>query len=237
MDLGLRDRVALVVGGSGYIGRAVAATLHREGAQLVIAGRDPERLAAARASIGDEVDTIVVDTGDVATIDEAIAQILATHGRLDIVVNSAAPAAQTLDPALDRDPAQLLSAIDTKAIGALRVAEAALPHLLERGFGRIISIGGQLSRRTTSATASVRNTVLEVLSKSLADSVAGSGVTINVVQPARVSDTPSPEVKLAQGGDTSPTQIADVIAFLASEQAAGISGEMVAVGHRLLGVR
>jgi NAD(P)-dependent dehydrogenase (short-subunit alcohol dehydrogenase family) len=82
----------------------------------------------------------------------------------------------------------------------------------------------------------VRNTALIIAAKNLADAVAGSGVTVNTVNPGTVSDIPATEVERGRGGESSPEQIADLVAFLVSPRAAGLSGESIAVGRRVRGV-
>ena len=222
MDLGLQGHVALVIGGAGYIGSAVVGRLRAEGATALSAGRRS----------GD----VRVDAADDASLASAVESVVAEHGRLDVVVVTAAPAAQTLDPALANDPAAVLTAIDGKAMTFLRAANAALPHMRDAGYGRIIGISGQNALLTGDLRASIRNAALILAAENLADAYAGSGVTINVVNPARVKDEPAPDVEPGRGGDSSPTQIADLIAFLASPLAAAVSGESIAIGHRVCGV-
>jgi NAD(P)-dependent dehydrogenase (short-subunit alcohol dehydrogenase family) len=239
MDLGLQDRVALVVGGTGYIGTAIAARLLAEGASVVLGGRDRARLDAAIAALGAEgrVAGVVIDTTDDAAVRSAVAEAAAIHDRLDVLVTTAAPPAQTLDRAHDDDPAQIIRAIDEKAMGALRCANAALPFLRAGGFGRIVTISGQNADLTGSMTGASRNAAVRIWSKTLADRTAGTGITVNVVDPGGVVDDPSGEPALAQAGLSSPEQIAALVAFLASVPGAAVSGESIAVGHRVLGVQ
>lgn len=224
MDLELTDRVALVVGGHGYIGQAVADRLRREGATVVVASR----------SADDTDDSVFVDTSDQASVDAAVARVVDRHGRIDVLVVTAAPSAGTLDPAKKSDPDQVLGAIDGKAIGFLRVANAVLPLQRDAGFGRVVVVSGQNAYLSGNITASLRNTAVSVIAKNLADEVAGSGVTVNVVNPGTVTDTPSDAVQRGAGGESSPQQIADLVAFLASPLNA-VSGESVSIAHRVLG--
>lgn len=235
MDTGIAGRVALVVGGAGYIGREVARQLEAEGATVVIAGRSAEHLAEAAS--GTAAHTAVIDTRDEASVRSVVDAVVAEHGRLDILVNTAAPSARTLDPAKDRDPAQILDAIDGKAMGYLRCATAAIPHMDAAGFGRIVNIVGQNANVTGSVTGSVRNAAAVIVAKNLADALAGSGVTVNTVNPGMVTDTPSAAVETAKPGDSTRQQVAAAVVFLASVPAGGISGETIALGHRLRGVQ
>ena len=110
MDLGLQNRVALVVGGTGRIGAATARQLVAEGATVVIAARNAEKLAALATELG--VDSVVLDAADDASVTSAIDEVLARHGRIDVAVLTAAPPVSTLDPARDLEAAHLLEAID-----------------------------------------------------------------------------------------------------------------------------
>jgi NAD(P)-dependent dehydrogenase (short-subunit alcohol dehydrogenase family) len=224
MDLQLSERVALVVGGKGYIGRAVAERLRTEGATVVVASR----------SAGDDDDSVAIDTASQASVDAGIASVLERHGRIDVLVVTAAPSAQTLDPARKSDPEQVAEAIDGKALGFLRVANAVLPHQREAGFGRVVVVSGQNAYIAGNITASLRNTATNVIAKNLADECAGSGVAVNVVNPGTVADEPSSEVQRGAGGESSPQQIADLVAFLSSPLSA-LSGESISIAHRMLG--
>ncbi|WP_400999216.1 SDR family oxidoreductase [Agromyces sp. GXQ0307] len=222
MDLQLTGRVVLVVGGGGFIGSAIARRARDEGATVVVASRNPS-------------DGIVLDAGDEASVNAAIAQVIDRHGRLDAVVVTAAPPAHTLDPARSGDPAQVAEAIDAKALAFLRVANASIPVMAEAGFGRVVGVSGQNAFLTGNITGSVRNAALNIIAKNLADAAAGSGVTVNTVNPGLVRSEPSVDVEPGRGGESSPTQIADLVAFLISPLSA-LSGESIAVGHRIRGV-
>lgn len=223
MDLGLESRTVLVAGGRGYVGAAVVRRLRAEGAQVVVASRDPGPGG------------VPLDLRDQDSVDAAVHRVLAEHGRLDGLVVSAAPSARTLDPARHADPAQVLQAVDAKALGFLRLAGAVLPSMRAAGFGRVVGISGQNAYLTGNATGAVRNAALIVLAKNLADDLAGSGVTVNTVNPGPVTDDPSPQVAAGGPGESSPAQIADLVAFLVSPLAGAVSGEAIAVGHRVRG--
>lgn len=223
MDLQLTGRVVLVVGGTGVIGGAVVDRLRAEGAVAVVASRS--------GSGG-----FVLDARDDASVSAGIATLLEEHGRLDGVVVAAAPRAQTLDPARNSDPRQVLEAVDAKVLGFLRVANAALAVMTESGYGRIIGVSGQNAFLTGNVTGAVRNAALIITAKNLADSVAGTGVTVNTVSPGVVREDAAAEVEIGQAGRARPSDVAALIAFLVSPIAGAISGESIAVGHRVRGV-
>lgn len=222
MDLELNDRVILVVGGTGLLGSAIVERLRADGATAVAASRHP-------------VNGIEMDARDDPSVRAGVDQVLAAHGRIDGLVVTAAPSAQTLNPDLNSDPAQAIEAVDAKAMAFLRVANAVIPAMADAGFGRIVGISGQNAFQTGNITGSVRNAAFLVVAKNLADQLAGSGVTVNAISPGLVVDEPASEVTLGRSGQCSPAQVADLTAFLVSPRTATISGENIAVGHRLRG--
>jgi NAD(P)-dependent dehydrogenase (short-subunit alcohol dehydrogenase family) len=222
MDLQLNDRVVLVVGGTGLVGSAIARRAREEGPTIVVASR--------RGGEG-----IVMDARNDESVTAGVAQVVKEHGRLDAVVVAAAPSALTLDPALNSDPAQVAEGVDSKALSFLRVANAVIPAMRAAGFGRIVGISGQNALITGNITGSIRNAALIIASKNLADELAGTGVAVNTVNPGTVSDTPATDVEQGRPGQSSPTQIADLVTFLISPISA-VSGESIAIGHRLRGV-
>lgn len=222
MDLQLAARVVLVIGGTGLIGRSVVQRLGAEGATVV---------SASRSGTGG----LAMDIRDGASVAAGVSTVLAEHGRLDGLVVAAAPSAQTLDPARNSDPAQVLEAIDAKALGFLRVANAALEVMSTAGFGRVVGVSGQNALLTGNVTGSVRNAALIIAAKNLADSVAGTGITVNTVSPGVVSEERSAAMGAGAAGQARPSDIADLVAYLVSPLAAAISGESIAVGHRARG--
>jgi NAD(P)-dependent dehydrogenase (short-subunit alcohol dehydrogenase family) len=223
MDLELEGRVILVVGGHGLIGRAVVQRLRTEGAVAIPASR--------HAPHG-----VVVDASSDQSVSRGLAAVEAEHGPLDGLVVTAAPSARTLDPTRNADPAQVLRAVDEKAMTFLRTANFALPGMVARGFGRVIGVSGQNAFMTGNIAGSVRNAALIVAAKNLADSTAGTGVTVNSVSPSMVSESPPSEVENGLSGGCRPSDVADLIAFLLSPRAGAVSGESIAVGHRVRGV-
>ena len=98
----------------------------------------------------------------------------------------------------------------------------------------MVVISGQNAYLAGNITTSLRNAATSIIAKNLADQVVGSGVTVNVVNPGTVTDDPSAEVRPGAGGESSPRQIADLVAFLASPRSV-VSGESVSIAHRVLG--
>jgi NAD(P)-dependent dehydrogenase (short-subunit alcohol dehydrogenase family) len=221
MDLQLKDHVVLVVGGTGLIGRAIAEQLRGEGAVVVTAARG----AGADLSM---------DAADEASIGAALTSLLTEHGRLDALVVTAAPSAQTLDASRNSDPEQVVDAFDAKSMTFLRLANAVAPAMREAGYGRIVGVSGQNAFVTGNITGSIRNAALIIAAKNIADELAGTGVTVNTVNPGTVSNEPRTEVEAGRPGQSSPRQIADLVTFLVSPRSS-TSGESIATGHRVRG--
>jgi len=222
MELQLRDRVILVVGGHGLVGSAIVEQLTSEGAIVIPASRS--------TTTG-----IVLDAADDESVDAAMAEVLGRHGRLDGLVVAAAPSARTLDPSKNSQPQQVRDAVDGKALTFLRVANAALGPMRERGYGRIVGISGQNAFVTGNIAGSVRNAALIIAAKHLADEASGTGVTVNVVNPGIVAEKPSVDVPVGSSGQSTPDDTARLVTFLLSPLNGSVSGESIAVGHRTRG--
>jgi NAD(P)-dependent dehydrogenase (short-subunit alcohol dehydrogenase family) len=194
-------------------------------------------VSASRSGSAHENSTVTpltLDASDETSIAAGLRNVLDSHGRLDAVVVTAAPSAQTLDQSRKSDPDQVAEAMADKSLVFLRIANAAIPIMKNAGFGRIVAINGQNAYLTGNITNAVRNAALIVIAKNLADELAGTGVLVNTVNPGLVTETPKAEVALARGGESTPQQIADLVAFLSSPLSA-VSGESIAIGHRALG--
>jgi NAD(P)-dependent dehydrogenase (short-subunit alcohol dehydrogenase family) len=222
VDLHLQNRIVLVIGGHGLIGSAIVRQLRAEGATVVPASRNAR-------------DGLIVDSADNESVQGGIADVLRSHGRLDGLVVAAAPSARTLDQSMNVDPEQVQQAFEAKALTFLRAANAALPIMQEQRYGRIIGISGQNAFLTGNIAGSVRNAAVIVTAKNLADSLAGTGVTVNTVSPGRVVETASP-VERGMAGECRPDDVANLVAFLLSPLSEAISGESIAVGHRVKGI-
>ncbi|HZD18304.1 MAG TPA: SDR family oxidoreductase [Actinomycetota bacterium] len=256
MDLGIDGRRALVTGGSRGIGRAIARALAAEGARVAICARTREPLEAAAASIasetGAEVRAIVADVRDRAAVESLVRDAAERFGGLEIVVNSAARVSGAAVPEdLERVAEEtVLGDFEEKVLGSLRTTRAALPHLRRAGWGRIVNVSGLTARVAGSVSAGARNAALVHLTRTMSVALGRDGITANAVYPA-LTVTESLEDRLAARAEREGTtrdrlladlskhsaigrlvtagEIADVVTFLASERAAGITGEAIAV--------
>ena len=257
MDFFLEGKRALVTGGSKGIGRAIARQLALEGVDVVIAARDAAALDEAASAIGAEsgrkVVGLTVDTHDDASVAALIAGTVEALGGLDILVNAAAmPGGQTPPPKLAEVTSQLFwDDVDVKVMGYLRTAREAAPHMIARGWGRIINVSGLAARQTGSIIGSVRNVAVAALTKNLADELGPKGINVTVVHPGLTrTEKTAPRVAAlaANSGVTAEeterrlaanitigrivdaAEVADVVAFLASPRSVSINGDAIACG-------
>jgi NAD(P)-dependent dehydrogenase (short-subunit alcohol dehydrogenase family) len=254
VDLELRDRTALVTGGSRGIGRATARQLAREGARVAIVARGAEGVRRAvaeleRESDGGTVLGFTADMGVAGDVARACREAAEALGTVEILVNNAATAGGRT-PALRWDAVtadDLGAEMDVKVLGYLRAAQALAPGMVERGWGRIINVGGGAAWRTGNAVGSIRNAAVAVLSKNLADALGPKGVGVVCVHPGlvrtvRSEDAATPEEAEAARrieeavpkGNTlrrmlDAEHVADVLTFLASPRSMALHGEIIGV--------
>lgn len=257
MDLGLKDKVAVITGGNRGIGKAVAWQLAREGADVAIAARAMDVANAAAAEIakatGRKVRAYKVDTGDDASVRDMVAAVAADFGRIDILVNNAAqPGGQKKPPALAEVTSEAFFAdMNVKVMGYLRCAREVVPHMRKQGAGRIINISGLAARSTGNIIGSVRNIGVAALSKNLADELAPHGITVNCVHPkltltekvaeivernAQAQGISSEEANRRMAASSltgrliTAEEVADVVVFLASPRSIAVNGDSITTG-------
>jgi len=257
VDLQLDGRRALVTGGSRGIGKAAAAALLAEGAEVAIAARNLGRLNEAAADLGAAagrpVPAFGVDTADDASVRRLAAAAQDRLGGVDILVNCAArPAGQAPPlsfPEITGDA--FWSDVNVKVMGYLRCAQAVAPGMVEAGWGRIISVSGLAALSTGSIIGSIRNVAVSAMTKNLADELGPSGINVNAVHPGLTRTEATPGVLAAQAAAAGvepaeierrmadrnltrtlidASQVAAVIAFLASPLSVSINGESIPCG-------
>jgi NAD(P)-dependent dehydrogenase (short-subunit alcohol dehydrogenase family) len=256
VDLQLTDKRAIVTGGSRGIGKAIARALATEGCDLVVAARGAGALAESAgelaAATGRTVTPIAVDTGDDDSVRALVSGAIQAMGGVDILVNAAAkPSGQSAPPKLADVTAELFwDDMNVKVLGYLRCAQAVAPGMIEQGWGRIINISGLGARATGAVIGSMRNVAVAAMAKNLADELGRHGITVTVVHPGltRTEATPGVVERLAAARGISTeeaerslvvnsigrlvdaTEVADVVAFLASPRAGSITGDAIACG-------
>lgn len=247
MDLQLKGRRAVVTGGSRGIGFAVGRALAQEGAAVALVARSAayveEQAAVLRAETGADVIGVAADTGTDASVADMARTVRDRLGGVDILVNNAA----ITNPGVIAED-DLESEINVKVRGYLRCVRAFAPEMTERGWGRIVNIGGLGARQTGSVVGSVRNIAVSAMTKNLADELGPSGVNVVVVHPGptrtrtftdnvgrRAEATGADAADLERqwaapvsiGRIVEPHEVAAVVAFLASPLSVALNGDPV----------
>ena len=249
MDLGLRDRVALVGGSSRGLGKACALALAEDGARVAMCARNEREVQAAAEQIsartGAETLAIAADLSTADGVEDVVARTVARWDGLDVLIaNSGGPA-----PGLfgDLDDDAWRQGFEVVTLSFVRFVRAALPHMRERKWGRIVAIQSSSVKEPVpylDLSNGIRPGVAGLV-KALMPDLAGDGITINLVLPgmfltSRINPAlkdepdhldPALEAELAPLAQTvplgrlgHPRELAALVAFLASERASYITG-------------
>ena len=208
MDMGLKDKLALVAGGSRGIGKAIALDLAREGADVAIAARGAEALERTAAEIeeraGRRAIPLAFDAASAEQTARMVDEAAERLGGLHILVNSASHpggSASAVGPVETVDEDALLADFDVKYVGALRCAKAAIPHLKAQGWGRIVNISGTNARRAGNLSGGARNASMVHMTKTLALQLGQFGITVNCVHPGTTRTERTPGMLAARGAE------------------------------------
>lgn len=185
----LENQVALITGGSRGIGYAVAQAYLREGAKVVICGRDEVQLNKAAADLAPlgEMMTVHCDVSDFDQVDAMVAQIIARFRRIDILINNAG-ISMTFGRVGDIDPKRWTYVIAVNLVGTFNCCHAVIPHMLRQKKGKIFNLKGYgadfPSPRVTAYGAT--KAALVAFTRSLAREYKGTGITANIFSPGMV---------------------------------------------------
>jgi len=247
MDLGLKDRVAIVTGGTQGIGRASALRLAAEGARVAIVARDAGRLERTLAELqtaGGAAQAVQADVSRAADCERVIAEVLERFGGIDILVNNAGTSATGEFEAVS--DALWQADFDLKLFAAIRLARLAIPHMKRAGGGRIINITniGAKQPRARSTPTTVTRAAGLALTKALSKEYAPDGILVNTIciglvragQHERRAAQRGVDVETlyAEMGKDIPLgrvgqaeEVANVVTFLASAAASYVTGTSI----------
>jgi len=242
MTTRLEGKVVLVTGASRGIGRVIAETLAAAGATVVLGARDATRLDDAVREIearGGRAEAIALNVADKASVEAAMSGLLARHGRLDVLVNNAGI---TRDNLLLRMKAEEWSEVlATNLTGAFFCTQLALKPMLKQRSGRIVNVTSVvgLTGNAGQANYAASKAGLVGLTKSVAREVASRGITVNAVAPGfietdmtaamteKAREAVLSAIPLGRVGEA--RDVAAAVAFLASDDAGYVTGQVLAV--------
>lgn len=247
----MNDRVAFITGGGSGIGAATAKLLAQRGAKVIISGRTKEELDAVVAEIKDEGGEALAVTADISEVDDvknAYAQIIEKYGRLDIVFANAGVNG-TWAPIDELEPDEFRKTVDINLNGTFFTIKYAVPHLREHGGSVVVtsSVNGTRNFVNSGATAYSSTKAAQVaMTKMLALELAKDRIRVNVICPGMIDtqidentsrenlerasepvEYPAGKIPLTDGEPGSSAQVAQLVAFLASDASSHITGTEV----------
>lgn len=240
MENSFKGRTALITGGSDGIGKATALRLAKKGAHVVICARRAEKLEQARTEIekaGGTVETISLDVSDVTTFEAVIKDVVAKHGRLDMLVNNAASTHYAPISELTYDHWRKDFAVNADAVFV--GTKAAMAEMAKTGGGSIVNVSSSCGIRAAHnmSAYSASKAALTHFSACAAIEGAQSNIRVNVVVPGQVDTQATKEfarkmpeiaaktegaIPMGRGGQ--PDEIAKVIDFLLSDDSSYVTG-------------
>ncbi|MBP7415235.1 MAG: glucose 1-dehydrogenase [Pyrinomonadaceae bacterium] len=242
--LDLTGRVAVVVGGTSGIGRAIAHGMADAGADVVCTSRRAEQVDVASAEIeakGRRTIRVASDVSDRGSLENLLGECVTAFGKVDILVNSAGRTKR--EPTLDLDDDTWNAILETNLTGTLRACQVFGRHMISNGYGRIVNIASLSTFVSLFEVAaySASKAAVASLTKSLAIEWAKHGVNVNAIAPGvfrtalnekLLDETPRGQefltrTPMGRFGDV--TELAGAAIFLASEAASYVTGEVLVV--------
>jgi 3-oxoacyl-[acyl-carrier protein] reductase len=235
MDLGLKDRVALVAASSKGLGKAVALGLAAEGVKLALCARGEEELRRTASEIPGDVIAEVVDVTVEAQVNRFVETAVRKFGRLDICVTNAGgpPAKKFEDTSVD----DWRTAVDLTFLSTVYFARAVVPHMKKQHWGRLIAISSVAVLQPVDGLilSNAARSAIRGLIKSLSNEYAPHNVLVNNVCPGYTATerlkklNVHPEAEIPMGRVATPEEFANLVVFLASERASYITGVSIPV--------
>ena len=235
-----QNKTAIVTGAAVGIGKATSIQLAVGGANVVMVDMNPQTLTAAKAeveAITSNVITVICDVTDPTAVENAVQTAVDTFGGVDILVNNAG-IWRCWATFLETSVEDWKRFMDINLMGIVYFTKAALPHMLKKGYGRIVnvaSVAGVYGNANMVHYSATKGAVIS-FTKALAKEVTGQGVTVNAVSPGTVNsskngdiDASTPNESTYLGRSGTGRENADLICFLASEKSSYISGQNILI--------
>ncbi|MFO1237675.1 MAG: 3-oxoacyl-[acyl-carrier-protein] reductase [Alphaproteobacteria bacterium] len=235
----LTGKTALVTGATGGIGLAIAKALHGQGATVALSGRRIEQLEALKAELGERAEIFPADLADAASVDALVPAVEKGLGGLDILVNNAGITRDNLF--MRMKDAEWDDILRINLTGAFRLARASLRGMMKKRWGRIVSITSVVgvTGNPGQGNYAAAKAGLIGMSKSLAAEVASRNITVNCVAPGFIAtpmtgaltDEQKAQIaaRIPAGRMGTPEEIAAAVVYLASEEAAYVTGATIHV--------
>lgn len=208
----LSEKVAVVTGGSSGIGFAIAAEFAKEGAKVIITGRNQKRLNTAVASIGENCTGLEADVSNIVVMKSLLEKVKQDYGRLDTIVANAAVGEHA--PIASITEKQFDSMVDTNFKGVLFMVQSALPLMTSGGSIILVGSTASVAPPPGMSVYSAIKAGLRMMMRSIIQDIKGSGIRINLLSPGAV-DTAS--LRDALGKASGPEKVNELIAAMGSK--------------------
>lgn len=231
------DQVVLVTGAGGNLGQAVARAFHAAGAQLVLVDLDLEQLEEAFPDLADSEACLfaAADLTDNGTVEGMMYEAVKHFDRIDVLANIAG--GFTMGPLVHETPVETWDfMLNLNARTAFLTGRAVIPHMLQQGHGKIISVAARAGLEGAAKTApyTISKSAVIRLTESMAAELKDRGINVNCIMPSTI-DTPENRQAMPKADHSKwvpPEDIAGVILFLASDAARAVQGAAVPVYGR-----
>jgi 3-oxoacyl-[acyl-carrier protein] reductase len=238
--MNLADRVAIVTGGGRGIGRAIALRLAEAGANIVLNDIEPvEDVVSEIKAMGRQALPVLGDVSSAAEVDKMVAEAASAYGRIDILVNNAGIARDQLLLRMTEEEWDSVLAVDLKSV--FLCTRAVLKHMTKQRWGRIISIASVVGIVGNPGQANYAAAKAGIIgfTRTVAKEVASRGITVNAIAPGFIDTEMTKHLKaewreelkkrIPLGRFGSPADVAEAVAFLASDAAGYITGQVLGV--------